>query len=164
MKMFPVTENKQSKGKKRLNYSLWIFLRQVWGWGGGGNVNVTGEPQPLWWWLEGHSSADCLLGNEAVMFLMVMERLSSRWQQDMSVGMTHNQRRREAASTKWPWHNRLNMRSVGSGMRPRAIVWCPRGFIKVRLNNTRPQWLGNKCLQHICFTCLPGNELMKRQV
>ena len=45
-------------------------------------------------WLQGHPSADCLLGNEAVMLLTVMERLSSRWQQDMSVGMTH----REAAS------------------------------------------------------------------
>lgn len=53
--------------------------------------------QPLRWWLEGHPSADCLLGNEAVMFLMVMERLSSRWQQDMSVGMTHIQ---EAVSAR----------------------------------------------------------------
>lgn len=47
--------------------------------------------KPLRRWLWGHPSADCLLGNEAVMFLMVMERLSSQRQQDMTVGMTHIQ-------------------------------------------------------------------------
>lgn len=34
------------------------------------------------------------------MFPTVMERLSSRWQRDMSVGMTHNQQHGEAASTE----------------------------------------------------------------
>lgn len=34
------------------------------------------------------------------MFLTVMERLSSRWQQDMTAGMTHIQRRRETASAE----------------------------------------------------------------
>lgn len=64
------------------------------------DVKLAGDVQPLWWRLGGHPSADCLLGNEAVMFLTVMERLSSRWQQDMSVGMTHIQRHKEAASTE----------------------------------------------------------------
>jgi len=43
-------------------------------------------------WLQGHPSAVCLLGNEAVMSLTVMERLSSRWQQDMTA--THGRSKR----------------------------------------------------------------------
>lgn len=64
------------------------------------DIKLAGEMQPLCRWLEGHPSADCLLGNEAVMFLMVMERLSSRWQQDMSVAMTHIQRHGEAVRAR----------------------------------------------------------------
>ena len=63
-----------------------------------GDVKLASELQPLRRWLQGHPSADCLLGNEAVMFLTVMERLSSRWQQDMTAGLTHIERRREAAN------------------------------------------------------------------
>lgn len=63
---------------------------------------LASELQPLWRRLQGHPSADCLLGNEAVMFLTVMERLSWRWQQDMTAGMTHIQRRREAANAEPP--------------------------------------------------------------
>lgn len=64
------------------------------------DVKLASELQPLRRWLQGHPSADCLLGNEAVMFLTVMERLSSRWQQDMTAGMTHIQRHREAANAE----------------------------------------------------------------
>lgn len=44
------------------------------------DVKLASELLALLWWLQGHPSADCLLGYEAVMFLTVMERLSSQWQ------------------------------------------------------------------------------------
>lgn len=57
------------------------------------------------------------------MFLTVMERLSSRWQQDMSVGMTHIQRHREAQSRLVVLtHNHPNKRSVGLGMRRGGLL------------------------------------------
>lgn len=64
------------------------------------DIKLASELKPLCQWLQGHPSADCLLGNEAVMSLMVMERLSSWWQQDMTVGVTHIQRHREAVNTE----------------------------------------------------------------
>lgn len=57
------------------------------------------------------------------MFLTVMERLSSRRQQDMSVGMTHIQQDRDARSRLVVLtHNHLNKRSVGLGLRRGGLL------------------------------------------
>lgn len=107
------------------------------------NAKLAGRLQPLHWWLQGYPSADCLVGNEAVMFLTVMERLSSRWQQDMTAGMTHIQQRAQSQPVD-PTHGRLNWRSAGFRMRRRFIGWCQRqGFIwgEVRWQSNKQQWL-----------------------